>query len=280
MLPSASDIEYFLMVAQTGNISRAAERLGISQPSLSLALKRLEDVTGTTLLIRSRTGVELTRSGKRLVSGGRNLLEDWVNLKKLILQEESAVTGVFTIGLHASVAIFACAPMFKDLLRKYKGLEFRFIHDLSRRICEEIISFKIDFGVVVNPVSHPDLVIKELYKDKVGFWTVAGGAQDTLIVQPELVQSQELIRRVKESKLSIGRTISSSNLEVIASMVEAGMGVGILPERVAKKFSNRLKLVGAKMPSFDDRHCLVYRADTQKGAAAKAVIEAVKNAKV
>ena len=62
MVPSAAELEYFLEVSSTLNLSRASERLGISQPSLSLAIKRLEQSVGTELFIRHKHGVTLTQA--------------------------------------------------------------------------------------------------------------------------------------------------------------------------------------------------------------------------
>ncbi len=64
MIPSPTDLKYFMEVAQTQNVSRAAERLGISQPSLSLAIRRMEQSVGAPLLIRSKRGVTMTQAGK------------------------------------------------------------------------------------------------------------------------------------------------------------------------------------------------------------------------
>jgi len=71
MLPSAAELEYFLEVANTLNLSRASERLGLSQPSLSLAIKRLELSIGTQLFIRHKQGVTLTQ-GNFSISPGRH----------------------------------------------------------------------------------------------------------------------------------------------------------------------------------------------------------------
>ncbi|NCN26776.1 LysR family transcriptional regulator [bacterium] len=280
MLPSSYDLEYFLAVAETGNMSRASERLGISQPSLSLSIKRLEENSGAQLFIRSRSGVELTRAGKRLVSGARKMLEDWDSLKKGVHKQDSEISGIFTIGCSSSVATFAAPKMFKKLLKNNPALEFRFAHGLSRHICEDIISFKVDIGIVVNPVSHPDLVIRELYKDKIMFLKADSCDESTLIIHPELHQTQDLLRRIRRGSLKFSRTITSTSMEAIASMVEAGIGIGILPFRVAKQCSSKLKVVSEKLPFFEDRHCLVYRADAQKSAAASAIVAAVKSAKI
>ena len=82
MLPSSTDLTYFAEIAKTGNLSQAATRLGVSQPSLSLAMQRLEHCLGAPLLVRSRLGVKLTKAGEQLLADTLRLLEDWENLAR------------------------------------------------------------------------------------------------------------------------------------------------------------------------------------------------------
>ena len=77
------------------------------------------------------------------------------------------------------------------------------------------------------------------------------------------------------------RVIRSGNLEVIAEMTRSGVGVGLLPQRVAlKNASYDLKPLDKSLPIFKDKICLVYRADTQKTMASKIIIDAIKNAPI
>ena len=233
MMPSPTELHYFLMVSDALNLSRAAERLGVSQPTLSLAIQRLENLCGTTLLIRAKSGVKLTRSGQKLAIQARILLNDWEKVRGEALQDEEEVRGRYTIGCHTSVAIFSLPHFLTSVMEEHRGLEIKLAHDLSRRITEDVISFKIDFGIVVNPWNHPDLVIKHLWKDEVTFWTAQkpSSLQDpysgegVLICDIDLAQSQTLLKQMSKHQMKFRRVISSSSLEVVASLVEARAGI-------------------------------------------------------
>ena len=220
MMPSSSDLQYFLAVAETLNISRAAERLGITQPSLSLSIQRLEHSVGLSLFLRSKTGVQLTRGGQRLKSQAQALLSDWEKITDEIQKDETEVRGRFTIGCHPSVALYTLPSILPTLVSKYPGLEIKLEHDLSRRITEDVISYKIDFGIVINPVAHSDLVIRKLGVDYVMLWTAAKptptqnpvSGDGILILDPELLQSQQLLRDFAKAKMNFKRQITSSNL--------------------------------------------------------------------
>src|SRR5690348_17265513 len=101
MLPSAAELEYFLEVSHSLNLSRASERLGISQPSLSLAIKRLEQTIGTALLIRHKHGVSLTRAGKQLLLHARQLLQYWESTKAKALASQEEIQGHFILGCNS-----------------------------------------------------------------------------------------------------------------------------------------------------------------------------------
>ena len=285
ILPSFNDITYFMEVAETKNISRAAERLGITQPSLSSAVRRLEDSLGTQLFTRSRSGVQLTKAGTELVSKGRLLLLNWEQLKSEVNRRESAVTGQYVVGCHPSVALYTLPHFLPGLMKQYPELGIKLAHDLSRKITEGVISYSIDFGIVVNPVKHPDLVIKELCADEVSFWIAKkptetqrlGTPESVLICDPNLAQTQKLISDLQKKKIHFPRIIHSTSLEVITDLTMQGAGVGVLPSRVAtrhKSFS--LQLLGKNLPSFKDRICLVYRADSQKTKGREIITGAIK----
>lgn len=286
ILPSFNDINYFLEVAETKNISRAAERLGITQPSLSSAIKRLEDSLGSNLLIRSRSGVQLTKAGTELQQKGRMLLLNWEQLKSDINKREHAVTGEYIIGCHPSVALYSLSKSLPKLLNDYPELNIKLEHDLSRKITEGIISYQIDFGIVVNPVKHPDLIIKELCTDVVTFWSRKNptsvqktGEQLVLICDLNLQQSQKVLADFEKQKVHFKRILHSTSLEVITDLVGHGAGIGIIPTRVATR-DKALQLVPfhPKAPVFKDRICLAYRADQPRSKSREVITDAIRSA--
>jgi LysR family transcriptional regulator, cell division regulator len=275
MMPSPTELHYFLEVSNTLNVSRAAERIGISQPTLSLAIQRLEHTCGTPLLIRTKSGVQLTHAGQKLVTQVRALLHEWEKIHSDISRDEDEIRGRYTIGCHPSVALFSLPLFLQQLLSAHPNLEVKLAHDLSRKITEDVISFKIDFGIVVNPWEHPDLVIRPLWKDDVVLWTSKkpSALQDpfsgegVLIADTDLIQAQTILKQLARHKIKFKRLVTSSSLEVISSLVASQVGLGILPTRVAKNvLSFDIKPV-KESPVFHDRICLVFRADAQHSKA-------------
>src|SRR5688572_18174835 len=130
MLPTSYELKYFSEVAQTLNISRAAERLGISQPTLSLSIQKLESSVGVPLLLRNKSGVKLTKAGQKFVMQARHLLGEWDRIKEGTLRDEAQISGRYTIGCHPSVAIYSLPVFLPKLVQEYPALEFKLVHDL------------------------------------------------------------------------------------------------------------------------------------------------------
>ncbi len=283
MIPSSTELRYFIEIAHTSNLSRAAERLGVSQPTLTLAIRRLEDSFGQPVFVRSKTGVRLTKAGNKLLLKARFLFDEWEKIKSTANEEEAELRGIYTIGCHPSVALYSLPEFMPRLIKTYAQLEFKLSHKLSRHITEDVISSRLDFGIVVNPVEHPDLVIKQLLNDEVTFWIsekqkkVMPGMP--LIFDPELIQAQTLMKLLHKKGISFDRTIESSSLEVISALVGGGCGVGVIPGRVAAtNKSLNLVRVSPQWPVFADKVCLIYRADSQRSEASKKIISCISQA--
>lgn len=281
MLPSHNDLSFLIEISQTGNLSRAAERIGISQPALSQAVKRLEFAFGRPILIRSKSGVKLTKAGQKLILHARNILTEWEKIKTDAAKDEEEIRGRYTMGCHPSVAFYTLKYFAPHILGQHQNLELQFHHDLSRRICEQVISFQLDFGLVVNPAPHPDLVIREITKDQVSLYrgpkvcdlNSAKGGEGVLICDPDLIQSQTLITKLGKKGIKFKRVVTSSSLEVIADLVRSNAGIGILPKKVVENMGEADFKIIPGAPKFSDSICLIYRVDAQKSAAAKKLSE-------
>lgn len=267
---SPQEITYFLECARTENLSRAAERLGITQPALTMALRRLEQSLGVELFHRSKKGVRLTKAGELFQQEAKSLADHWDRLSKVLGRSMDELRGAYTIGCHQSVALYSLPQTLPKLLADFPELSLDLSHDLSRKIAERVIKGELDIALVVNPVRHPDLVIRPVAKDEFGFWAAKeatstnrpDAAHPVLICEPELLQAQQLLRKLRAK---FPRTIHSSSLEVIASLASNGAGVALLPGRVAGLWKNLKQLPG--MPVFPDEIALLYRAENRRVAA-------------
>jgi LysR family transcriptional regulator, cell division regulator len=284
MLPSNAELTYFIEVCSTLNLSRASERLGISQPSLSMAIRRLEKSVGTKLFVRHKNGVTLTQPGKQLLIHARQLLQYWDETKSKTLASEDEIQGSFTIGCNSTIVAHIVSLFLPDLLENYPKLHLHLKHDISRRIAEQVINLSIDFGIVVNPIKHPDLIIRKLCKDETSFWvgtgkrTIQNSKSDHAVIlcDTSLNQTDILLAKCKNFGLSTDRIVSVPSLNAVAALCAAGAGIGIIPTRVALALYPRDLSPLPKAPSYSDEICLIYRNELRQVQAAQTIIEAIK----
>lgn len=268
-----NDIENFLATSTCTTIIQAAKKLEISQPALSESIKRLESDLGTILFYRSRSGIQLTPSGKVFLTRAVKAVEALQDLD--ISPEKDLIFGgrTISIGCHVTVAQYSIPKALAHLKEKAPDFRVDLRHDLSRNIQAEIQRGNIDIGVVVNPAEVPDLVIQKLALDTVGIWASKTAKElDTIICNPNLFQTQSILKKWKNKPVKI---ISTDSLELICSLVHEKIGYGILPERAVVLSDFPLKHMYPQY-IFKDEISLVYRPEFGKSPAEKLVVEALK----
>jgi len=283
MEPSSSDLKYFLEVARLGSISRASEKIGISQPSLSLAIQRVEDSLGEKLLVREKRGTKLTKAGESLLANSLLMIEVWNKIKSEVKSVNESISGEFIVGCHPEVAIDSLPLFLPNLLEKYPELNINLKHGHSREITSDVIDMKVDVGIVVNPEQHLDLVIKYLSNDQVSFWVGQGKkpmqqpstGESVLICDTNMLQSQALIKKYKKAGFKYRHIISTADLEVALSLVESGCGIGILPSEVALRHPQyKLKRIEGS-PSVNDKVAIIYRRENRVVSAIQKIVDAI-----
>ncbi len=166
----------------------------------------------------------------------------------------------------------------KDFLKSHPSIEFSLEHDFSRKITEGIISLRLDLGIVVNPVRHPDLVIKKICEDHVGFWKsdkLHPSLEKVLIADENLMQTQNLLQRSKKGETRFTRFIRTSSLELVRELTLQGCGVGVLPGRVAMMNGGKGLEVISDLPTHKDEICLVYRSERREHRTLREVVTKV-----
>lgn len=279
----AAPLHYFIAVAQAGSFTAAAKELSISQPSLSVAVKKLEAAVGTSLLHRSRSGVQPTRAGEILLDHSRRadqILETAV-LEILALDEHPR--GRFTIGAHESLAGYFLPGFMSSFFQEFPDVELELLNGNSRDVEDAVVARRIDVGLVVNPRRHPDCVVRSLFEDRVGLVASASLTHKhsteallhgwPLIHVPVLEQTRHILAEVGDARS--GRELTCSSMELVKSLVIDHVGIGILPYRVASYGlpAGRLVRLDNALPIFDDVITLVRRYDMAITAGARVLLD-------
>lgn len=274
MIPSATEIEYFLEVYRTKHVSRASIRLGVTQPTLTLSLQKLEEKLGTKLFHRTKQGVIPTEQGNHFFRKANLLMDCWNQIHLGISQSETEIQGNFKIGCHQSVGAYTLPQFLNRLQEEAPGIDLELSHDFSRKITEAVVSYQIDLGFVVNPVKHPDLVLKKIGEDRILFWKKAGIKKIPKIIfaDSNLAQIQDVLGKTHAKEFKEWKLVNSTSLELIRSLILSGQGIGILPERVAKADGANLVPYDSNLPIFEDKIYVCYRKEVLTSNAGRELI--------
>lgn len=149
-------LRYFVMVAETGHMTRAAERLGIQQPPLSLQIRALEQNLGVRLLRRHPKGVDLTDEGQVFLTEARRLLADAEALQQRMARVARGELGRLSIGFTSSAATHAFTPQTLRVCRhRYPELTLDLSEANAAELSEALAAGRLHAAFVRVPVSPP-----------------------------------------------------------------------------------------------------------------------------
>jgi len=150
-------LRYFLAVADAGHMTRAAERLGIQQPPLSLQIKALEEELGVVLFQRHPKGVALTDAGRQFEQEARRLVDEMAAMQGRMARVARGELGVLNIGFTSSAAAHAFTPeALRACRRAWPGITLSIREDHAAGITEAVASGRLHCGLIRVPVSQPD----------------------------------------------------------------------------------------------------------------------------
>ncbi|MBO6838291.1 MAG: LysR family transcriptional regulator [Alphaproteobacteria bacterium] len=241
----------FVAIVQEGGITPAANRLLLKQPTVSNALKRLEDRIGKRLIDRGPGHFRVTDAGETLY---REAIEIYGSISRLTIAVrdiEEAVRGHIAIGM-ASHVIF---PPFDESLRDFSAKHPQVTYDITVATSAEVVGWVLEkrasFGVCLVHKQHPKLDYFHLYRQHFGFFCGPGHRYfgrtdltlDDLTGEPSVSfstdQLHDALRPVALLRASIGLddTIRamSPHLEEVRRLIIAGVGIGPLPVHVVPR---------------------------------------------
>ncbi|MFO0748087.1 MAG: LysR family transcriptional regulator [Myxococcota bacterium] len=289
-------LRYFVAAARSRSITAAAKALGVSQPTVTNAIMRLEDSLGTKLFHRERSGITVTETGEQLFGRAVHILDFMRATERLVTSLENDAVGELKIGCHESLGAYFLPGFLEHLWAHSPGIDVVLWNDTSASVTEAVLGRRVDFGLVVNPLPFPDAVVVELFGDAVDlFVRVPEGAppppacatsdpdeatrilrEGRLIYADRVAQSHAIIDILAAEQRAPLRRLACGDLEMVKSLTLGGHGIGVLPRRVALYGQpGRLRRLHDGLPFFPDTISLVYRADLHKTAAATRVKDAL-----
>jgi DNA-binding transcriptional LysR family regulator len=243
------DLRLFVNVADSDSLTRGAERSHLSLPAASVRIKNLEEGIGTKLLYRSSQGVTLTPPGQALAHHARQVLHQLEHLRGDLQEYAQGVKG----HLRVFASTTAITEFLPDVLRRYLAahpdVNIDLREKLSNDIVRAVIEGQTDIGIVSGDVRTEGLEVLPYRDDRLVLAVPAVhelaaidavpfertlaydhvGMQEASAIHAFLHTQAEQLKRTLKLRIQVG------NFEALCRMVEAGIGVGMLPESAARR---------------------------------------------
>jgi LysR family transcriptional regulator, hydrogen peroxide-inducible genes activator len=249
-------LECFCAVARARSFTKAAEELGVAQPSLSEQIARLEQGLGAPLFERLNRRIELTPLGEAILGRAQALLADAAALPEHFERAREGVRGPLRVGAIPTILPYFLAPLLNGFMTQYPDVDLHVREGTTAELVEQVLEGVLDVAVLSLPVEGAGLVMKELFRESL-YLAVPEG-------HPLALAGKVHLRRVAEERLLIlkdGHCLRDETLVLCArararfagqfeadqvltifELTRAGFGVSIVPE-MARSLSQGCRLI-------------------------------------
>ncbi|KIL41817.1 LysR family transcriptional regulator [Gordoniibacillus kamchatkensis] len=281
-------LEYFMAVCRELHFTRAAEKLGIAQPSLSQQIRLLEHEIGVPLFDRIGKKTVITEAGRTLLHHSYNVFHELSQARAAINELQGLKRGTLKIGALLTVVNYLLPPTVIAFHRSYPNVELSVLGLRTGDIYDGLLQNELDLGIVYLPMEHEDLETIPLYKENLALAApldhpLAKEPFVTLDVLKEtpsvLLPGTYFLRQlVNEQCGTLGFTpqpvMEMTTMESIINMVGKGVGVTLLPRAYLNYIEDkRIRTVSLQNPMLTTQIGLVYRKNKYLCAASRVFME-------
>jgi LysR family transcriptional regulator, hydrogen peroxide-inducible genes activator len=249
-------LECFCAVARTGSFTRAAEELGIAQPSLSEQMNKLEQALGGALFERFSRRIELTAPGETLLPLARALIEEAAALPQHLEAVREGVRGPLRVGAIPTILPYFLAPVLRGFVEMYPEVELQLRESTTEDLLQQVLDGALDLAVVSVPVAATGLVMSELFQEPLclavpeGHDLASAGkvqlrrlkGERLLILKDGHCLREESLAVCERARANFRAQFEADQLASIFELIRAGFGVSIIPE-MARRSADGCKLL-------------------------------------
>ena len=243
-----TELRYIVAVAQERHFGRAAQRCFVSQPTLSIAIKKLEEELAVSLFDRSSNEVITTDAGERIVAQARKVIEEAELIKHLANEEQNELEGAFKLGLIFTIAPYLLPKLILALRQTAPKMPLMLEENYTQSLTNLLKRGDLDALVVAEPFQETGIITEPLY-DEPFFVIVPKGhpfeemdsanveqlakEQVLLLTEGNCMRDQVLDSCTelasKQKILGLTNTLQGSSINTIRHMVASGLGISVLP---------------------------------------------------
>ena len=243
-----TELRYIVAVAQERHFGRAAQRCAVSQPTLSIAIKKLEEELAVPLFDRSSNEVIITGAGGRIITQAMRVLHEADMIFRLADEGKNELAGTFRLGLIFTVAPYLLPKLILSLREIAPGMPLMLEENYTHVLTDALKRGELDAIVIAEPFREAGITTQPLYSEPFFVIVPKGHKFEELdaVTQKELAEENVLLLtegncmrdQVLESCsklasrqriLGLANTLQGSSINTIRHMVASGLGISVLP---------------------------------------------------
>ncbi|RKP51039.1 LysR substrate-binding domain-containing protein [Trinickia fusca] len=298
-----TELKYIVAVARERHFGRAAEACFVSQPTLSVAIKKLEDELNVQIFERGTSEVSVTPIGEQIVTQAQRVLEQTLAIKEIAKQGKDPLIGPLRLGVIYTIGPYLLPTLVKQMIKSVPQMPLMLQENYTLKLIELLKQGEIDVAIMALPFPETGLMVRPLYDEPFVIALPAGHPwesrkkidagdlkQETMLllgtghcfrdhvlgVCPELM-------RFSQTADGIQKTFEGSSLETIRHMVASGVGITVLPRMSVHEVKAHAGGVDAGLLSYvpfdepvpDRRVVLAWRKSFTRMPAIDAISEAI-----
>ena len=282
-------LEAYLQVAEHRNFSRAAEALGLTQPSVTARIQALERDLRESLFERNGRGVRLTEVGEAFLPHVQRVLKALHDGKDAVQSLRKLELGTLRLGAAPTISTYVLPALLKEFSSRYPGLDVSVRTDYSQQIVQMVLADEVQMGLE-RGTTHPEVETVPLYSDDVILVTAADDAfAEQGAVDIKDIATRRLImfnrgssyyalvdNALREAGVPVSPAMELDNMEATKKMVEEGLGIALLPRVAVAQEIDRgeLREIEIRKMAMPRREvALIYRRGRPLSRAAEAFIK-------
>lgn len=241
--PSIRQLEYFVNVAMSSNFRKAAQKLNISQPTLTSQISTLEDALGVKLFERSRAGTLLSPEGRELLPLVRQLLEQFQQVIDQADNSNRELSGTFKIGVSPTIGPYLFSRVLIELHKRYPHLQLHVREGVPQELEQGLDNGDYDFILTMLPMHSSDNRVRALFVEPISIVL----SQDHPLAAKELLEGKDLYNQdvlTMDERHHLHRQIAtlcerftahaqrkfaSNSLNTLKQMAIMNMGIAFMP---------------------------------------------------
>lgn len=281
-----TDLRYLVALAHERHFGRAAEKCHVSQPTLSVAIKKVEEELGVQLFERSASEVKITETGARIVAQAEKVLMEANQIHEIAAAGKDPLAGPLRLGVIYTIGPYLLPRLIPRVHALAPRMPLIIQESFTDTLAEALKRGELDVIIISLPFEEPGIVAQPVYDEPFRVLMPANhpwkGAAE---IQPEELASDQLLllgagNCFREQVMAacpgcrnaggLQRTLEGSSLETIRHMVATGLGVTVLPSSAADDLTMRSPLVAVRpfaAPEPSRRVALAWRVTYPRSGA-------------